>query len=226
MKVLVVDDEYQLADAIVEILKKEGFECDAVYDGLEAVKQITKNNFDAVVLDVMLPKMNGFEVLKKIREIGENVPVLMLSAKGEISDKVQGLDLGADDYLAKPFDSFELIARIKAISRRKGEVETDNVIKVSNVVLDKSTYSISCNENSVVLGVKEFKIMELLLSNFGKILPKDEIISKIWGKDYETEYNNIEVYASFLRRKLTTIGAKIQIKSHRGVGYKTEEIND
>lgn len=225
MEILVVDDEFQLADAIVEILKREKFEATAVYDGEDAVKLLNQKFFDAVVLDVMLPGLSGYDVLRIIREKETYTPVLMLSARSDTTDKVHGLNLGADDYLAKPFDSRELVARINAITRRSEPVR-ETLLKVGDITLDKSTYTLSANGNDVVLGVKEFNIMEYLMQNAGKIIPKEQIIEKIWGKGYEAEYNTIEVYASFLRRKLNSVGSKVQIKSHRGVGYKLEESND
>ena len=225
MEILVVDDEFQLADAIVEILKREKIEATAVYDGEDAVRLLNQKFFDAVVLDVMLPGLSGYDVLRIIREKEQYTPVLMLSARGDTTDKVHGLNLGADDYLAKPFDSRELVARINAITRRSEPVR-ETLLKVGDITLDKSTYTLSSNGNDVVLGVKEFNIMEYLMQNVGKIIPKEQIIEKIWGKGYEAEYNTIEVYASFLRRKLNSVGSKVQIKSHRGVGYKLEESND
>ena len=221
MQILVVEDEVSLADAIVAILKKEQYFADAVYDGKDGLDYALSGIYDLILLDIMLPKMNGIEVLKELRKQGISTPVMLLTAKSEVDDKIRGLDTGADDYLTKPFNKGELLARIRALTRRKGEIPA-NEMTYGDITLNQSTYELICGANSVKLGGKEFKIMQMLMYAPKNIISKDKFIEKIWGYDSEAEYNNIEVYVSFLRKKLTAIKSTVQIKASRGIGYYIE----
>ncbi|MGN0641997.1 MAG: response regulator transcription factor [Huintestinicola sp.] len=223
MRVLIVEDETRLADALVQILMKNKITADACYNGIDGLDNALSGIYDVIVLDIMLPGMNGIDVLKSIRREGLNVPVLMFTAKDDISDKVRGLDSGADDYLTKPFSTEELLARIRALGRRStAGIINDDRVSFSDVTLDLSTYELSCGKNSVKLGLKEFAIMELLIKNGGKVLSKENLIVKVWGYESDAEYNNVEVYISFLRKKLSFIKSKVSIKTLRGVGYSLE----
>lgn len=222
MKLLVVEDEIQLADALSEILRRNKYSVDTVYNGIDGLDNAVTGVYDCIILDIMLPGMNGLEVLGNIRKEKISTPVLLLTARCEIDDKINGLDCGADDYLTKPFVTEELLARIRALTRRKGEVVDDDRLDYGGLELIKSTLSIKCMENDVKLSLKEYQIMELLISNPRQILPKERIIEKIWGYESDVEYNNIEVYISFLRKKLVIISAPVQIKTARGIGYYLE----
>jgi DNA-binding response OmpR family regulator len=222
MKLLVVEDEVQLADALSEILKRNMYSVDTVYDGIEGLDNALTGVYDCILLDIMLPGMDGMEVLRNLRDEKISTPVLLLTARSEIDDKINGLDCGADDYLTKPFITGELLARVRALTRRKGEIVDSNKVDFNGVELHKNTCSISCGANDVKLSLKEYQIMELLMANPKQILPKERIIEKIWGYDSNAEYNNIEVYISFLRKKLTVISAQVQIKTARGIGYSLE----
>lgn len=221
MKILVVDDEKQLTSALSLLLKKKGLDCDCVYDGDEAVNYALTGIYDAIVLDWMLPKLSGTDVLRILRGKGLSTPVIMLTAKGEVADKINGLNSGADDYLAKPFDSDELIARIFAITRRKGDY-VGTRINFGDLTLDCETHVLSCGSQTVKLGSKEFQVLEMLLKNPNRVFPKELIIEKIWGYDSDAEYNNVEVYISFLRRKLSALKSDVQLRSIRNTGYKAE----
>ena len=222
MQILIVEDEVSLADAITAILKKEQYFVDAVYDGKDGLDYALSGIYDLILLDIMLPKMNGLDVLKALRENGISTPVMLLTARTEVNDKIKGLDCGADDYLTKPFNKGELLARVRALTRRKGEIPS-NELKFGDIVLNQSTYELSCGNASLKLGAKEFRIMQMLMFSQKSIISKDEFIEKIWGYDSEAEYNSIEVYVSFLRKKLGAIRSGIQIKASRGVGYYLEE---
>lgn len=222
MKLLVVEDEIQLADALSEILRRNKYSVDTVYNGIDGLDNAVTGVYDCIILDIMLPGMNGLEVLGNIRKEKISTPVLLLTARCEIDDKINGLDCGADDYLTKPFVTEELLARIRALTRRKGEVVDDDRLDYGGLELIKSTLSIKFMENDVKLSLKEYQIMELLISNPRQILPKERIIEKIWGYESDVEYNNIEVYISFLRKKLVIISAPVQIKTARGIGYYLE----
>lgn len=222
MRILIVEDEYSLADAVTAILKKEQYFVDAVYDGRDGLDYAMSGIYDLILLDIMLPKMNGLDVLKEIRKNNISTPVMLLTARTEIDDKIKGLDCGADDYLTKPFNKGELLARVRALTRRKGEIPS-NELEFGDIVLNQSTYELSCGTLSVKLGAKEFRIMQMLMFAPKNIISKDEFIEKIWGYDSEAEYNSIEVYISFLRKKLGAIKSTIQIKASRGIGYYIEE---
>jgi len=221
MRILLVEDEIHLAQALTEILKKNTYNADAVHDGQKGLEYARSGVYDLVILDIMLPKMTGIEVLRNLRSEKNSVPVLMLTAKDEIEDKVAGLDYGADDYMTKPFSTDELLARVRALLRRKGEV-IDEELSFGDISLKLKKNELSCGENQVKLSLKEFQILELLMYNPDQILTKERIIDKIWGGDSDAEYNNVEVYISFLRKKLQFLGAKTEIKTVRGVGYSLE----
>ncbi|MBQ7961064.1 MAG: response regulator transcription factor [Clostridia bacterium] len=222
MRILIVEDEHSLADAVTAILKKEQYFVDAVYDGRDGLDYAMSGIYDLILLDIMLPKMNGLDVLREIRKNNISTPVMLLTARTEIDDKIKGLDCGADDYLTKPFNKGELLARVRALTRRKGEIPS-NELAFGDIILNQSTYELSCGTLSVKLGAKEFRIMQMLMFAPKNIISKDEFIEKIWGYDSEAEYNSIEVYISFLRKKLGAIKSTIQIKASRGIGYYIEE---
>lgn len=221
MRILIVEDEVRLAEAISEIVKEEKYDSDMVYTGVDGLYYASSEIYDCIILDVMLPEMDGFEVLKQIRKKGIETPILMLTARDEVKSKVKGLDYGADDYMTKPFDVEELLARIRAITRRKGQVILDE-LKFEDLVLDLNNYSISTNFKSINLTAKEFEIIKLLMSNANIVVTKDDLISKIWGYDSDAEDNNVEVYISFIRKKLKFIKSKVEITTLRKLGYKLE----
>jgi len=225
MNILLADDERQLTDALSEILKRNNYNVTVSHDGEQALDAILSGIYDLAILDVMMPKLDGFSVVKKMRLNKIDTPVLMLTAKSETADKIYGLNLGADDYITKPFDSNELLARIKALLRRK-EKFTGDILSFGDISLDRDTLEIVQGENRMVLGKKEFQLLENLMLNSGKCVGKERLIEKIWGYDSEAEYNTIEVYVSFLRRKLLAINSIVEIKSIRGVGYTIGEKND
>jgi DNA-binding response OmpR family regulator len=222
MRILVVEDERELSEAIVVLLEQEKYDAVAVFDGLSGEDHAMSGTYDLILLDIMLPGKNGVDVLRSIRKQGLDTPVMFLTAKSGIKDKVRGLDTGADDYLAKPFAAGELMARIRAMTRRKGEYMGDE-LSVMGTELDKNTHVLTCGNNSIKLAAKEYQILELLMTNSHQIIPKERLIEKIWGFESEAEYNAAEVYISFVRKKLTAIGSTMQIKAVRGVGYSLEE---
>ncbi len=221
MKVLIVEDEVRLAEALEELMTQEDYDCDVVYDGEDALYYALTGIYDVIVLDVMIPKLNGFEVVKKIRENKLDTPVIMLTAKGEISDKIQGLDYGADDYMTKPFVPEELLARIRALSRRQGEVIIEE-LEFEDLKLNISSYNLECGVKSIQLKYKEFEIMKLLMTNPKSIAQKEDIITKVWGIDSDAVDNNVEVYISFLRKKLSFLNSRVVITTIRKVGYKLD----
>lgn len=224
MRLLLIEDEHGLADSISSVLKKENYIVDNCYDGESGFYAALSNIYDTIILDVMLPKINGFEVLKKLRHEKVSTPVLVLTAKYSISDKVMGLDIGADDYLTKPFIIEELLARIRALCRRQGDLRTD-VLTFNDLELYPSKSKIFCisTGKSVQIAQKELQILEYLMIHKDQIVTKEQFILKIWGYDSEAEYNNVEVYVSFTRKKIAFIGAKVKIKAVRGMGYILEE---
>lgn len=224
MKVLVVDDEVKLADALGELFRRNKFIVDVVYDGEDGYFYAKKGDYDVVVLDVMLPKMDGFEVVYRLRQSKINVPVLMLTAKEDVSSRVKGLDCGADDYLTKPFATEELLARVRALTRRQTELVYD-VLAFADITLNTSNYTLTCGQKTVSLGSKEYEIMRLLLSNTTQVISKDTIISKVWGLDSDITENNVEAYMSFLRKKLQFLGSKVTISTKRLLGYYLETEN-
>lgn len=222
MRILIVEDEIHLSEALTQILRKNNYTVDAVNDGESGLDNALSNIYDIIILDIMLPKMDGICILKQIRKEGIETPVILLTAKGEISDKVKGLDSGADDYLSKPFATEELLARIRAMSRRKGEVVQDNILKFGDIELNTANLKLSKGSKEVKLILKESELLELLISRKNAVAPKELIIEKIWGFDAEVEHNNVEVYISFLRKKLLFLNSKVVINTIRGVGYVLE----
>lgn len=226
MRILIVEDEKHLADAVSEIFKREKYQCDTVYDGEEGYNYAVSGIYDCIVLDIMLPKMNGIEVLKKLRAERNATPVLLLTAKNSISDKVSGLDAGADDYMTKPFSTEELLARIRTVTRRRGEI-ISNELSFSDAVLvtDESELKSVLTGKSIRLSFKEAEMLKMFFSSPKKIISKEEFIVKVWGYDSNATDNNVEAYISFLRKKLAFIGALCNITSIKKIGYKIEEIS-
>ncbi len=222
MRILVVEDELHLAEALTQILRKNNYTVDAVYDGEAGLDNALSNIYDVIILDIMLPKVDGITILKEIRTEGISTPVILLTAKGEISDRVTGLDSGADDYLAKPFATEELLARIRALSRRKGEVLTDNTLIFGDIELNTATLKLSSNSKEVKLILKESELLDLLISRKNSATSKELIIEKLWGYDSDVEHNNVEVYISFLRKKLAHLNSNVIINTVRNVGYTLE----
>ena len=225
MKILLIDDERQFVDALSVILKQNKYSVDLAYNGLDGLDLALSDIYDLIILDVMMPKMDGFSLLRELRKNKIDTPVLVLSAKTETADKIDGLNLGADDYLTKPFNSQELLARIRALLRRK-KVFTGNILSFKDISLDRDSYELVCDTNRISLGKKEFQILEMLLLAQGKTVDKERIIEKIWGYDTDAEYNTVEVYISFLRKKFQAVSAKTEIRSIRGLGYTLEAKND
>lgn len=225
MKVLIVEDDKKISEALCKILNDEEYLVDAVYDGMEGLYYANNNEYDAIILDVMLPKMDGYDVIKTLRKQKIKTPTLILTAKNEIDDRVKGLDFGADDYLPKPFDPKELLARLRAITRRSGDVIIDE-LSFSDITLDINSYMMTRGSKKISLSKKEFDILSLLIKNSGNIISKDQFIMKVWGDDSNASYNNVEAYISFLRKKLFYIGSSISIKSVRMLGYRLEAGND
>lgn len=221
MKLLLIEDEKRMADALCEILRLEKYEVDYYDNGYDGLAAVETNIYDIVILDVMLPGIDGYEVAKNTRKKGILTPILMLTAKAELDDKVMGLDCGADDYLIKPFMTKELLARLRALVRRT-QNSTEGIISYGDISLDTNNFTLSCitNGQSVRLSEKEYKILEYLIVNAHQILTHEQIVMKIWGFENEAEYNNVAVYISFTRRKLSFVGAKTEIKAVRGVGYE------
>ncbi len=221
MRILLAEDERSLARALVKIFEKNNYSADAVHNGEDALMYLEGGNYDVVVLDVMMPKMDGITALKKLRASGNQIPVLMLTAKSEIDDKVLGLDSGANYYLTKPFNTKELLATIRAITRTQAEVDTK--LTVGNITLDRSTFELSSPHGSFRLANKEFQMMEIFMSNPHHIISAERFMERIWGFDNEAEINVVWVYVSYLRKKLQALHANISIKSSRNAGYSLEE---
>lgn len=222
MRLLLAEDEQALSKALKAILERNNYSVDAAYDGQEALDYLNADNYDGVILDIMMPKVDGITVLKEIRKNGNTIPVLLLTAKSEIDDKVTGLDAGANDYLTKPFNSRELLARIRTMTRTQS-VQPDSKLQVGNVTLDCATYELSTQSGSYRLANKEFQMMEMLMSNPKSLISSERFMEKIWGYDSEAEINVVWVYISYLRKKLTALDANIGIKAMRNAGYRLEE---
>lgn len=222
MRVLIIEDEYSLADAIAETLKKEKFTVDIVTDGEEGENEALTNIYDIILLDVMLPNKNGFQILENLRKEKINTPIIMLTAKSEISDKLNGLENGADDYITKPFHMRELLARIRIILKRKANIQDTNILEYNDLILNVGTGKMTCRENEISINGKELELLEILMLNKTQIMNREILANKIWGYNSEAEYNNVEVYVSFLRRKLKILKSNVKIKSVRGIGYKME----
>ena len=221
MKLLLAEDEQSLSKVLTAILEHNGYTVDAVYDGIEALEYLEMGEYDGVILDIMMPRMDGMTALQKIREKGNQVPILMLTAKSEVDDKVAGLDNGANDYLTKPFASKELLARIRAMTRTQTAAIT-STLQFGNISLDQATKELSSPSGNFHLANKEFQVMELLISNPKNVIPTERIMEKIWGYDSNAELNVVWAYISYLRKKLTALNADIQIKATRNTGYSLE----
>lgn len=222
MRILIAEDEIHLAEAVSQILKKNNYSVDMVHDGRSGLDYAQSGIYDLLLLDIMMPEMDGITVLKKLRSEGNHTPVILLTAKGELSDKVTGLDYGADDYIAKPFATEELLARIRAALRRKGEVVPEDGLKFGDIELNTTQLKLSVQGKEIKLNLKENELLELLIARKQAITSKEQIIEKLWGFDSEVEYNNVEVYISFLRKKLTFLNSAVRINTIRGVGYVLE----
>ncbi|WP_166239860.1 response regulator transcription factor [Paenibacillus turpanensis] len=222
MRILIVEDELHLAEALTQILRKHHYSVDAVHDGRSGLDYAVSGIYDLLLLDIMLPEMDGISVLRAIRKQGISTPVILLTAKGEITDKVNGLDHGADDYIAKPFSTEELMARIRAALRRKHEVFAEDVLNFGDIELNATNLKLMCKGKEMKLNPKESELLELLLLRKQAITSKEQIIEKLWGFDSEVEHNNVEVYISFLRKKLTFLASAVRINTVRGVGYVLE----
>lgn len=224
MRILIVEDEKQLSDVLAEILATQKYTVDVVNNGQDGLDYGMTDIYDVILLDIMLPKLSGIEVLKALRLAKISTPIIMLTAKSDVEDKVSGLDYGADDYITKPFETKELLARIRSASRRK-EVFTSDDIVYDDLSIDKHTLKASTDVAEVKLSLKEYQILEILMVNSKQIITKEQIAKKIWGYDFEGEYNSVEVYISFVRRKLRFIQSQVLIKATRGVGYSLEVKN-
>lgn len=224
MRILVVEDDRDISSAICKVLKLNNFYTDAVYDGIEALKYLDYDEYDCVILDIMMPRLDGLSTVKKMRERNDFTPVIILTAKADIDDKVLGLDTGADDYLSKPFSMKELVARVKALTRRKNTVI--NKFEFGNVTLNTKTFEMSSKDSSVRLLNKEYQLMEMLMVNSNILLSTDKIMNTVWGFDNDSEINVVWVNISSLRKKLASINANITIKAVRGLGYSLEVIDD
>lgn len=224
MRILIVEDEKSLADALAQILIKNKYNVDVCYDGEDGLDYALAGVYDVIILDVMLPKLGGFDVLKELRKEKIKTPVIFLTAKDDLSDIVKGLDIGADDYLTKPFRTEELLARVRSLFRRGEDTVTEDfTLKYGLLELSLASYELYSGGKSVKLGLKEFSIMELFLRNPTNVISKETLIEKIWGYDSDAEYNNVEVYISFLRKKLDHIKSGVAITTVRGVGYRLED---
>jgi len=221
MKLLLAEDERSLSKALTAILEHNGYTVDAVYDGVEALEYLEMGEYDGLILDIMMPRMDGMTALQKIREQGNQIPILMLTAKSEVDDKVAGLDNGANDYLTKPFASKELLARIRAMTRTQ-TVAVTSILQFGNISLDQATKELSSPSGEFHLANKEFQVMELLMSNPKNVIPTERIMERVWGYDSNAELNVVWAYISYLRKKLTALHADIQIKATRNTGYSLE----
>lgn len=221
MQILIVEDEVRLADALAQILREQKYIVDVVYDGRDGFDYAASGQYDVIILDVMLPFMDGYQVVRRLRSQRIQTPVLMLTAKDELQDKVRGLDCGADDYMTKPFAPEELSARIRALSRRQGNVALEE-LTFDDLTLNLSAYDLQHGAKSIHLGYKEFEVLRILMSNPHTIVPKDDLINKVWGAESSADDNNVEAYISFLRKKIFFLGSRVQIGTVRKVGYRLE----
>lgn len=226
MRILLAEDEVSLSKALKVILERNNYSVDQVYDGEEALSFLSVDNYDCLILDLMMPKVDGITVLKTMRKEGNMLPVIILTAKSEVDDKVLGLDSGANDYLTKPFNSRELLARIRAITRSKENNEGDSILKMGNTILMRDTFILKTDSGETRLQSKEFQILELLMQNKNKLISTERLMEKIWGFDSEAEINVVWVYISNLRKKLASLDSNVEIKATRNAGYTLEEKND
>ena len=225
MNILVVEDERNLADAIVQILIDDHFNAEAVYDGNAGLTAAQSGLYDAVVLDIMLPGIDGIQIVKELRHSGNSIPVLMLTAKTSTGDMVQGLDAGSDDYMTKPFEAPELLARVRALTRRQGDVVIDE-ITFADLKLDLTTHDLSCGDHKVHLSGKEFSVMQMLMSSNSRVVSKQDLLSRVWGTSGDASENSVEAYISFLRKKVSHIHSHVQITTLRMLGYRLEDFSE
>ena len=225
MKLLYAEDEPAMSEAVVDILEYHNYSVDAVYDGADALAYARSEDYDGIILDVMMPRLSGLEVLRTLRSEGCRTPVLLLTAKAEVEDRIQGLDLGADDYLPKPFAMGELLARVRAMLRRREEF-TPNLLTCGDLRLNQQTAELSCGSASLVLPKLEYKLMELLMLNRGICLSTEDMLVKVWGYDTEADVGVVWVYLSYLRKRLSALGSRVEIRARRGVGYMLEAPHD
>ena len=231
MRLLLAEDEHELSDALCAILKHNHYSVDPVYDGQEALDYIRHGQYDGAILDIMMPKMDGLTVLRQVRESGNGIPILLLTAKSQVDDRIRGLDMGADDYLVKPFAMGELLARtaagtrrrpgwarIRAMTRRRTETAT-NLLRFGDLALSRETFNLSGPAGEQRLGNKEFQILELMMEHPNRVIPTDQFFSRIWGYDTDAELGVVWVYISGLRKRLQAVGSAVEIKANRGVGY-------
>ena len=223
MRLLLAEDEKELSKALCAVLKHNNYSVDAVYNGQDALDFGLAENYDGIILDLMMPKKNGLEVLRELRSAGVSTPVIILTAKSEVEDRILGLDTGADDYLTKPFNMGELLARIRAVTRRKAEF-SPNLLSFGNITLNRESFELSCGDEKQRLGNKEFQMLEMLITSPGRLISTEQFMERIWGYDSDAEINVVWVYISYLRKKLTSISADVAIKAVRGAGYTLEEI--
>ncbi len=223
MRVLIAEDEFELAKGLKFLLEKNKFSVDVVHDGAAALECFGTGSYDVIVLDIMMPKVDGLKVLKTIRRTGSGVPILMLTAKGEVEDRVQGLEAGADDYLPKPFATREFIARVRALSRRN-TAYAEAVLEFGDVRLDCNRYELSCGDVSVRLNNKEFQLMELFMRHPHFVFSTSHLMDKIWGQDSEADLNVVWTYVGFIRKRLKQVGGGVEIRTARGAGYSLEEV--
>lgn len=226
MKILIVEDEKRLAEAVAQLLRQQNYTVDIAFDGADGLDMVTNGSYDLLILDIMLPIMDGIKLLTKLRADEILIPILMLTAMNSVPDRIKGLDKGADDYLVKPFDSGELIARVRALLRRKWEYLPDGMLDCGNLRLDHDRLVLRCGDDSLSITKKEADLLEYLMLREGHVLTKGQITEKLWGYDSEMEYNNVEVYVSFIRKKLKHLGACVGIRTMRGHGYMLERKND
>lgn len=221
MRILLCEDEVELSNALVAMMRHNKYTVDAVYNGQEALDYLEVSDYDAIVLDIMMPILDGISVLRTIRQTGNSVPVLMLTAKSQTDDIVTALDLGANDYLTKPFEVKELFARLRAITRKVDQVPSSQ-LHMGNTVLDRASYTLSTPTDNVSLANKEFQLIEMMMSNPSQYINTDRFMERIWGYDCDSEINVVWVHISGLRKKLANIGSNIKIKAQRNIGYCLE----
>ena len=223
MRILLAEDERSLSRAVAALLEKNNYAVDAVYDGEDALTYLEAGNYDGAILDIMMPKLDGLAVLRQLRQRGDSIPVLLLTAKSEVEDKVIGLDMGANDYLTKPFSTAELMARIRAMTRSRAGGQVTSRLTLGNITLDQTTFELSSPTGRLRLANKEFQMLELLMCNPRNLISTERFLEKIWGYDNEAEINVVWVYISYLRKKLAALHGNIQIKARRNAGYYLEE---
>lgn len=223
MRILLAEDERSLSRAVAALLEKNNYAVDAVYDGEDALTYLQAGNYDGAILDIMMPKLDGLAVLRQLRQRGDSIPVLLLTAKSEVEDKVTGLDMGANDYLTKPFSTAELMARIRAMTRSRAGGQVTSRLTLGNITLDQTTFELSSPHGSFRLANKEYQMMELLLRNPRQLIPTERFLERIWGYDSDVELNVVWVYISYLRKKLAALQSDVQIKATRNAGYCLEE---